>query len=119
MEVQVTRESVAAGDDSYAPHQRIFTVPDSVTVEPVVLAVFRTYELPQIFGGHATWCVSSSVPLAVVAQQWPEPRMASAFPRSIADCDRSGTRLKLHFSYFAQLDPEIVFEVLQRLRLRA
>ncbi len=119
MKLYVTRDSVCAADDGDAPHQRTLTVPDSQTVEPIVLAVVRGYELPEIFGGLATWSLSSNVPLAVIAQQWPDPRMTSALPRSVAECDTSGNYLRLHFSYFAQRDPEVVLEILQRLQLRS
>jgi hypothetical protein len=118
MEICVTRDSVCAADDGDAPHQRILDVPDNRTVEPIVLAVVRAYDLPQISGGDATWSISSNIPLAVVAQQWPGPRMTSPMPRNVAECDTSGNGLRLHFCYFAQLDPEVVFEVLERLRLR-
>jgi hypothetical protein len=39
-------------------------------------------------------------------------------PPKLADLDWSGRTLKLHFSYFAQLEPDVVHDVLRRLRLR-
>ena len=47
-------------------------------------------------GGRATWALSSNIPLAV-----------------------TGAEPRLHWSYFAQRDPELVLEVLRELGLRA
>ena len=113
----VTRDSVAAADDMDPPHAKTVRVSDASSVETIVLAVIGSYSLPRISGGRATWCLSSSVPLAVVAQEWDEPRFLPRLPR-LAEADGAApARLELHFSYFAQMDPEVVFDVLRRLRL--
>jgi hypothetical protein len=119
MKAYLTRDSVAAGDDADAPHAREIDVPDDVTVTELVQLVWRDARLPSISGGQATWALSSIVPLAVGAQQWGAPRILSSFPPKLAELDVKGGTVRLHFSYFAQRDPEAVFEVLRRLRLRA
>lgn len=114
-----TRDSVAAGDDADAPHARDIYVPDDVTVIDLVQLVWREGRLPSISGGQATWALTSIVPLAVGAQQWPEPRVLRSFAPGWAELDVKGGTVRLHFSYFAQRDPEVVFDVLRRLRVRA
>jgi hypothetical protein len=119
MKAYFTRDSVCAGDDGDAPHAREIDVPGPFDAAGLLRAVLAAEKLPSIAGGQATWCVASGVPLAVVAQQWPEPRMLSFLPPKLGDLDTDGETVRLHFSYFAQRDPEVVFDVLQRLQLRA
>ena len=40
-------------------------------------------------------------------------------PRDVADLDERGGVLRFHFSYFAQMSPDTVFDVLRRWRTRA
>jgi hypothetical protein len=119
MKAYFTRDSVCAGDDGDAPHAREIDVPGPFDAATLVRAVVAAANLPSITGGQATWCVASLVPLAVVAQQWAEPRMVSFFPPKLGDLDTDGETVRLHFSYFAQCDPEAVYDELHRLRLRA
>jgi hypothetical protein len=119
MKAYFTRDSVCAGDDGDAPHAREIEVPDDVTVDALVRLVWREADLPRIAGERATWCISSGVPLAVIAQQWPEPRPISFLPPKLTDLDVMGATVRFHISYFAQEDPETVYGVLRRLQLRA
>jgi len=59
------------------------------------------------------------MPIAVIAQQWTEPRMLFLLSKDLANLDLKEGVLRVHFNYHAQLDPEIVFKVLRELRLRA
>jgi hypothetical protein len=118
IEIVITRESVCAGDDGDAPHRRTVRVPSLTTLDPLLADVLAAAPLPGISGGKATWCVSSRVPLAVVAQEWPAPRPLSPFPPDWTALDFADNTLRLHFSYFAQQDPATVFDILRRLRLR-
>ena len=115
----ITRESVAAGDDVDAPHLRAGTISDDTSIEQLVGACLKFSPLPTIAGGEATWCLSSLVPLAVVAQQWEQPRLVWGVSRRIGSLDLRGDELRLHFSYFAQHDPNDVLDVLNNLRLKA
>lgn len=119
MNLYVTRESVAAGDDVDAPHVREFALERAASLETALATVISAHYLPSIAGGLATWSVASGIPLAVIAQQWPAPRMLVRAGEEPMALDRASGVLRLHFNYHAQLDPEIVFEVLRRLRLRA
>ena len=119
MRAYFTRDSVAAGDDADAPHAAEIHVPNDVTVIELVQLVWRDAMLPSISGGQATWALSSILPLAVGAQQWGEPRVLSSFPPKLTELDVKEGTVRLHFSYFAQRDPDVVFEVLRRLRVRA
>jgi len=115
----VTRESVAAGDDIDAPHARTFALPAGTSLDTALATVMSARYLPSISGGLATWSVASGIPLAVIAQQWPAPRMLFGVSDNPDALDCAPGLLRLHFNYHAQLDPEIVLEVLRRLRLRA
>jgi len=115
----VTRDSVAAGDDIDAPHQIELDGPAGEDLEAAIGTVLASGYLPHISGGRASWSVSSGRVLAVVAQQWTAPKMLWGMDRSLRGLDVSKGTLRMHFSYHTQLDPQLVYEVLSRLRLRA
>ena len=119
MKAYITRDSVCAADDVDAPNARELTIPDGLAVDELVRQVIRLADLPHIAGGNATWCVSSIAPLAVIAQQWPEPRLLNFIAPERSRLDFAEGVFRSHFSYFAQQDPEVVFEVLRRLQIRA
>lgn len=114
----VTRDRTSAGDDLDAPHRRRFVVPDEFSWEQRILLVWKSSDLPVISGGLATWALSSNVPLAVMEQGWTAPRMLMQLDLDEV-VDVTDGEMRFHWSYFAQVDPEIVLNVLQRLRLRA
>jgi hypothetical protein len=116
MRVRVDRDSVGAGDD-VDPHDVVLDLPAAETLEVLVASVLRAYELPRIQGGKATWCLASRRPIAVVAQQWDSPRMVAWQPRPVSDCKVVDGVVRLHFTYLAQVDPEVAYEVLRCLRL--
>jgi hypothetical protein len=110
--------SVCAGDDC-DEHQRQFNLPGSDSLEKLLAAIIKSNYLPTISGGCATWSVTSAIPIAVIAQQWTEPRMLFLLPKDLAKLERKEGILRLHFNYHAQIDPEIVLTVLRELRLHA
>jgi hypothetical protein len=118
VKVFVTRDSVAAGDDIES-HDRKFKIPDVKDIPSLVREVVAGYDLPRIGMGQATWCLASGSPLAVVAQQWSEPKIIASAISRLTDCDIEHGVVRLHFSYLAQIDPTIAFDVLSRLRLKA
>ena len=118
MNIYVTRDSVAAGDYVHAPHAKTFATPQPLSLAQAVRLILDAGYLPSISGGRATWSVASGLPIAVVAQQWTEPRVLF-FAGDEKALDRSANLLRLHFSYFAQREPDVVLDVLGRLRLRA
>jgi hypothetical protein len=119
MKAYLTRDSVSAADDFHAPHAHEISI--ALDWDPVSLAsqILQKYELPKISGGQATWALSSNFPFVVFAQQWEKPKAISQFDLDPARLDLMGDELKLHWSYFAQVDPEVVLEVLRNLRLRS
>jgi hypothetical protein len=118
MTILATRSSVHPGDDGDAPHARTFAT-DASDVGAAIRAVVASGYLPAIDGGAATWSVTSAVPLAVVAQQWPAPRLLMLSSADQSRIERSGNTLRLRFNYHAQYDPELVFAIVRELRMHA
>ena len=116
MKVYISRGSVAAGDDVDAPNAKSLSVPDGTELVEIIKGIVQSGYLPSIAGGHATWSVTSNTVLAVVAQQWSEPRM---FMARQEDLDYEQGTLRLYFNYHAQVDPEVVFKVFRGFRLKA
>ena len=119
MKAYVTRDSVSAGDDVHAPHARRFRIRAEFTVSDLVGQALQASQLPRINGGKATWGLSSNIPLAVAAQEWDGPELVSQFPLDPDLLDQSNGEIRMHWSYFAQFDPDLVLEVLRQLRLHA
>ena len=115
MKVRVDRDSVCAGDDT-EPHAAVVTIADAESLEMAIRAVIAAYRLPSIAGGQATWCVSCDVPVAVVTQQAPDPKFLP-WVQFVTRCDPPREGLTVYFSYLAQLDPDLVFDVLRRVRV--
>ena len=110
--VQVEREDVHASND--APSKRIALQPGATIRTMLERAIADAY-LPGISGGKATWVVESSVagasaafaPIAVCAQQWPEP--AFLVPGNTPAAVHFGsTAPSLSFRYRRQDDPDRV-----------
>lgn len=116
MKLHITRDSVAAGDDVDAPHDREMDLPEGCTVEQAVTLIFEADYLANIVGGKATWSIVSNRPIAVGAQQWENPKMLSAFPYEFGELNVENGVLHIHITYHAQQDPDVVFEVLRHLR---
>jgi hypothetical protein len=120
MKIIVTRDSVAAGDDVDAPHRLEFDVPSEQPLLEILRTVSQLNYLPSILGGKATWSAASGLPLAVFAQQWRELKLLSALSMTaMQELDYRADGLYVHFSYHAQIDPDVVFGVLNRLRLKS
>lgn len=112
MKVFLSRDSVVAGDDIKS-HDTTMEMEVKDALDLIGRVVAARY-LASIHGGRATWVAVSHRPLAVCAQQWPYPRLIfwRPIPCSELLCAPGGVRL--HFSYLAQIDPEIVQQALQR-----
>lgn len=119
MKVYATRDSVALGDDVDAPHERVFSFPDSLSPLQVIGRIVADGYLARIAGGKATWSAVSGFPLAVIAQQWAEPRRIPWAEPSLSDLEQQDGIYRIHFNYHVQRDPEVVFETLKELKFRA
>lgn len=107
------RDSVAAGDDADAPHEWRLDAGADTTVADVVRRIASDGWLASISTGHATWIVEGARPLAVVAQQWTEPRYLVAPATRVHDVvDRAGTP-HLRARYWLQVSPDRVVEALR------
>jgi hypothetical protein len=102
---------VAAGDDIDAPHQKHVSVADCDLATDLVDVIVGGGYLPKIIGGAATWIVASHEPFAVCAQQWPNCKSAKQ-PVRVSALKAADGEVRLHFSYLAQMDPEMVRRVL-------
>jgi hypothetical protein len=92
-----------------------------MTVGDLVKLIQKDYVPRNIQGGKATWSVVSSVPIAVLAQQWSDPKLLPLITMLDGGVDiltDPEGNLKLHVNYHAQIDPEIVLEVLKGLKLK-
>lgn len=120
LELTLTRDSVAAGDDADAPHEKILRIKIEPTWSAVFNAILEQRYLPYIDSGNATWVGVSQEPLVVIAQQWKWQVRPIGHEQSVPSelRDEQG-RLRVHFSYLAQLDPEVTFEVLSRCSFNA
>ena len=114
MRVLLSRDSVAAGDDVDAPHKKTLSVPNSSNLEDTISIVVQSGYLASVSGGKATWSANSRIPLAVIAQEWEKPKMIAYYSPVSDKLVMTDDGLHLHFTYYAQRDPHVVFEILQR-----
>ncbi|WP_050514565.1 hypothetical protein [Streptomyces rimosus] len=114
MKVYLTRDSVAMGDDADAPHEDTRELPAEVPVREAVASVVRSGYLAPIAGGRASWVLTGAgASIAVVAQQWEEPRFLISEGSSLASLATGDGVVEWHFRYLAQQDPVAVHEELR------
>jgi hypothetical protein len=115
MKLLLTRNSVCMGDDVESHDARYDT--DAETLEEIIQWIHNSRYLPTIGGGCATWSAVSNLPLAVFAQQWSSPKLLLLNPSwYLKKLQYEGEFLKVHLNYHAQIDPNVVVEVLKRYR---
>jgi len=120
MRIHITRDSVCAADDlDPDANSRHSSVNGDMAVEDIFNQACSAADLPLIKGGRATWCISSNRPLAVIAQQWESPKFVSYIPPGFEELDIRDDGIWFHVSYFAQEDPELVYQILKQLTLRS
>ncbi|MEU8796549.1 hypothetical protein [Spirillospora sp. NPDC048819] len=105
------RGSVAMGDDAL-PHAETIDLPPETSLADVVSYLLDRHFLASIASGRATWILVADRPLAVVAQQWDEPRFLVDASRPISSFGADGNGVSLMFRYWKQRDPDHVFEEL-------
>jgi hypothetical protein len=110
------RDDVHAGDD---PRPLEFTLADGAGPRDALEFIVDSHWLPSITGGKATWSVVATAPIAIVAQEWTQPKFLPFQEEIWADARRVGDALKLHFNYHAQIPPDVVHRVFWGAKLRA
>jgi hypothetical protein len=108
VKILITRGSVAMGDDADAPHHSEISLAGNASLPAIIKAIIQSNYLASIVGGKATWTVTYRIPVAVVAQQWPKPKMLAPLPK-LSSLSFSGDVLSMHFDYRTQQDPYLVF----------
>jgi hypothetical protein len=111
MMINVDRGSVGMGDD-VLPHAQTIDLPPESSLADVVAYLLERHFLASIAGGKATWILVADRPLAVVTQQWDEPRFLVDSSRPISSFGAEGRGVSLMFRYWKQRDPDYVFEEL-------
>ncbi|MCJ7842299.1 hypothetical protein MUB24_15630 [Lederbergia sp. NSJ-179] len=115
MIIRITRDSVAMGDDVYAPHEKIIDIPDSLILKEMVQKVGKISYLPSIYGGEATWVLynrTAHTPLAVLAQQWENARFFDRSRQTLGELFSGKEEGELFFRYLGQEEPLEVFQEL-------
>ena len=111
--VQISRDSVAAGDD-LEPHDQEIEVDERCTLTDFFKMLAAGGYLPEIWGGQATWAATAGRDgklLAIVAAQWKEPEL---FVDAAAGIETLGA--DIHFRYLAQRDPRKVVGLVRAAR---
>jgi hypothetical protein len=110
----VWRDSVQGGDDVDAPHETKIGIRRDESLGSVIGRVVAGNFLACVGGGAATWIAESGTrPLAVVAQQWAQPRFLVTPEQTVCSIVGGDCRCHLNFRYWCQADPDRVFECLQ------
>jgi hypothetical protein len=112
--VIVWRESVAMGDDAYAPHEIKIKVEDDESIESTLEKILATHYLPSIHGGKATWIFVGKNPVAVIAQQWSKPYYLVESNSRTEDLIAFQKDCQLEFIYWCQVEPEEVVASLEQ-----
>ncbi len=113
MKLELTRDSVAIGDDIDAPHFKELVIDENATSLDLARQVLGMRYLANIGIGEATWSVSADIPVAIIAQQWEEPKLVNPVNATIKELAKGGDCLKVHINYHCQEDPEQILEELK------
>lgn len=109
MLINVDRSSVAMGDDLRS-HAVTMDLPERTSLGEVVASLRMKGYLPKIQGGRATWVLEiGDEAVALIAQQWPEPKFVVSQRKTIGSY---GEGVTLRFVYRAQIDPDDLFDTL-------
>lgn len=107
--VFINRDSVCAGDDIDC-HEIPYEISNDTTLINLLEDILKSNYLAHIYGGKATWVFKyNNELLAVVAQEWDEPKLLTAHDVKIVDLIGNSKKSVLHFEYLAQANPDQVF----------
>lgn len=97
----ITRDSVAAGDDVYAPHTQTVATSTPVDCHSLCESITAMDYLPQISGDTATRVLwMDGAPIGVISQ--------NGEPEAFADAVVLTQISKAHCAYWAQRDPKAI-----------
>ena len=113
MKLEITRDSVAIGDDIDAPHFREFAIDENATSLDLARQILGMRYLANVGIGEATWSVSTDIPIAIIAQQWEEPKLVSSVNSTVKELAKGGDLLKVHINYHCQEDPDEILDSLK------
>ncbi|MFI6449702.1 hypothetical protein [Kitasatospora sp. NPDC050543] len=107
MRVTLTRSSVSMGDDTDAPHEVVRELPDDMSLAELARWVRENRYLAQISGGRATWTMRCGAEVvAVLAQQWEEPRYLADPAAPLSDFAGTAGAVGVWFRYHEQQSPD-------------
>ena len=117
MKIEIDRDSVAAGDDMES-HSVFIKISDDIRVKDLIKKAKKACPFASICGGEATWIIyvgshEEKKCIGVSAQQWSEDRLLVSKDIT-AKSVFEGIENKMKFYYWAQNDPNEVFETLKQ-----
>lgn len=112
--ITIWRDSVAAGDDVFAPHELKIEIEENETIETTLGEILTRHYLASIQGGKATWIVVGKTALAVIAQQWAKPQYLIEKTLRTKDVLDDKNEWHLDFRYWGQADPDEVIESIKQ-----
>ena len=114
--VRITRDSLTPADRLQAPHESVVKTTPHQTVEELILAVFKKLAIPNGGQDAATWVVTSKRPIAVISNQWKQPRILLRTVRRMEDnLLVQGATAYLHLCLYQDSDPDTLHQTLDRL----
>ncbi|WP_133884171.1 hypothetical protein [Glycomyces sp. NRRL B-16210] len=116
MRINLDRSSTAGADDLRS-HAETIDLSEGTSLGEVVAFLRQRGYLPKVDGGKATWVLEAGdEAVAVIAQQWPEPKFVVNQKKKIGSY---GEGVSLEFKYRAQIDPDDLFDTLVEGRKRS
>jgi len=109
----LTRDSVAIGDDINAPHLKETAIDESATSLDLARQILKMRYLANIGTGEATWSMATDIPVAIIAQQWEEPKLISPGNSTVKELAKGEDCLEVHINYHCQEDPDETLEKLK------
>lgn len=108
MKINLTRDSVAMGDDMDAPHSRILEI-DTLAVEAICQKIWEVDYLPSV-DGRTTWVIVGFGPVAIVTKDFRSPPKLEAvgFEDDKLLFELNRTHNRLHFIYYSQISLESI-----------
>lgn len=112
--LRLTRDSVAAGDDVDAPHERVVVIERPVVTPAdlqAVLAEIAPGYLPDV-AGTATWAAYSGMPMMVFSNRGTAPRPFWLMDSELGRLALREGVISVYFAYLASTPAEAAYEVI-------